>query len=174
MYMSNFWCEYRSWPWLEKHKMNFWQVKVQGHMRHIADHLWVTSIAPSLLSSYIRPRAYSVNGKHGIFIRGRGEGVGFGLSIVNSKASIYVLVNLAYLYLGTNTRTYNIKWLHLSAIMHEVSKIFKTDAEGPHDAQQIRNIALKRLEIAERLSRTLNVITTAAIRQAVYTSINSC
>ena len=32
MYMFNFWCEYRSWPWLEMHKRNFWYVQVQGHM----------------------------------------------------------------------------------------------------------------------------------------------
>jgi len=39
----NFWCEYRSWPWLEMHKRNFWQVKIQGHSWHIADHLWMAS-----------------------------------------------------------------------------------------------------------------------------------
>jgi len=34
--MFNFWCEYRSWPWLEStHKRNFWYVKVQAHTRHM-------------------------------------------------------------------------------------------------------------------------------------------
>jgi len=39
----NFWCEYRSWPWLEMSKMNFWLVIVQGHAWHIANHLWMAS-----------------------------------------------------------------------------------------------------------------------------------
>jgi len=45
LYMFNFWCEYRSWPWLEMNERNFWywQVKVQGHTRHIADHFWMAS-----------------------------------------------------------------------------------------------------------------------------------
>jgi len=38
MYIFNFWCEYRSWPW-QMHKRNFWYVKVQGHTWHIADHV---------------------------------------------------------------------------------------------------------------------------------------
>jgi len=44
--MFNFWWEYRSWPWLEMHKRNFWSVDVQGHTRHIADHLWMASSWP--------------------------------------------------------------------------------------------------------------------------------
>ena len=43
VYIFNFWCDYGSWPWLETHKKNFWRVKVQGHTRRIADHLWMAS-----------------------------------------------------------------------------------------------------------------------------------
>jgi len=39
----NFWYEYRSWPWLEMQKRNFWWVRVRGHTWHIADHLWMAS-----------------------------------------------------------------------------------------------------------------------------------
>ena len=39
----NFCCEYRSWPWLEMHKRNFWLAIFKGHMWHIADHLWMAS-----------------------------------------------------------------------------------------------------------------------------------
>ena len=41
--LSLSWCEYRSWPWLETHKRNFWYVIVQCHRRHISDHLWMAS-----------------------------------------------------------------------------------------------------------------------------------
>jgi len=48
-----FWCEYRSWPCQEMHGRNFWQVKVQGHTRHIADHLWMASSLFSDLFMYV-------------------------------------------------------------------------------------------------------------------------
>jgi len=34
LYVFNFWCEYRSWPWLEMHKKNFLLPTISGWLLH--------------------------------------------------------------------------------------------------------------------------------------------